>query len=132
MEEELIRLLEQSGLIEDNRVMLQSFSEESLKKLNQLVPEVRLTQLYRSEEFDLKKALASPYSAIGIESGDMLEEDVKALQLVEKEVHVYFTDYKTEQEEQQRVVKYGIDGLFTDQIQFTRSLVDENKLEVGQ
>lgn len=125
MEEELIALLEQHDLMKDNRVMLQSFSEESLKKLNDLVPEVPLTQLFRRGEFDLNKALASPYPAIGIESGDLLKKDVEALQLVEKEVHVYFTDYKTEQEEQKRVVKYGIDGLFTDQIQFTSSLVDE-------
>ncbi|GAF11524.1 glycerophosphoryl diester phosphodiesterase [Bacillus sp. JCM 19046] len=124
MEETLIQLLNDHDELASQFVMLQSFSDASLERLTELAPEIPLTKLIRSGEFELNEALQSPYQTIGAEAGDLDEAGVQALRAAGKEVHVYFTNNETEREEQRRVTEYGIDGLFTDQIEFTKQLVE--------
>ncbi|MBM7838867.1 glycerophosphoryl diester phosphodiesterase [Alkalihalobacillus xiaoxiensis] len=124
MEETLIQLLNDHDVLASQFVMLQSFSDASLARLTELAPEIPLTKLIRRGEFKLDEALQSPYQTIGAEAGDLHEADVQALRTAGKAVHVYFTDSDTEREEQQRVNEYGIDGLFTDQIEFTKKLLE--------
>lgn len=127
MEKTLIQLLNEYDLIASQSVMLQSFSDASLEKLAELAPEVPLTKLIRGGEFEIDEALRSPYPAIGAEAGDLIEADVQVLRATGKAVHVYFTNCETEREEQRRVTEYGIDGLFTDQIEFTKKLLGNNE-----
>ena len=120
MEEELVRLLgeEEYGLIEpaaENwRVLIQSFSAESLMKIHELEPSLPLIQLYwagtsKSIQRDLEAV--SEY-AVGI---GPYKQDVDAA-LVEAAhehclaVHPYTVNTV---EEMQELIALGVDGMFT-------------------
>ncbi|MFJ5770994.1 glycerophosphodiester phosphodiesterase [Psychrobacillus sp. NPDC093180] len=123
MEETLIKLLQENNLISKGLVTIQSFSRKSLNKIHELDPEIPLTLLYSKGEFDLNDALLSPYPFIGIESMDVNLDVVNELHQKGKEVHVYFTDHKTQKKEQKRVKAFNVDGYFTDYIEYTKGLL---------
>lgn len=123
IEEPLIELLEENNLLEKGLVTIQSFSKESLNKIHGLDPEIPLTLLYKKGKFNLKDALTSPYPIIGIESTDVTRGVVKELQQSGKEVHVYFTNQKTQKREQKRIKAFHVDGYFTDYIEYTKELL---------
>ena len=123
IEEPLIELLEENNLLEKGLVTIQSFSKESLNKIHELDPEIPLTLLYKKGKFNLKDALTSPYPIIGIESTDVTRGVVKELQQSGKEVHVYFTNQKTQKREQKRIKAFHVDGYFTDYIEYTKELL---------
>lgn len=123
IEEPLIELLEENNLLEKGLVTIQSFSKESLNKIHELDPEIPLTLLYKKGKFNLKDVLTSPYPIIGIESTDVTRGVVKELQQSGKEVHVYFTNQKTQKREQKRIKAFHVDGYFTDYIEYTKELL---------
>ncbi|MCJ8007431.1 glycerophosphodiester phosphodiesterase [Lederbergia wuyishanensis] len=123
MEVPLIQLLEKYDLINKDLVMIQSFSEASLKKVNELAPEIPLTLLFGKGKFDLRKALSVSYPMIGVEASNVTREMVDALHRNSKEVHVYFTNPDTQKEEQKRVKALNVDGYFTDYIHFTKKIL---------
>lgn len=123
MEEPLIELLEEYQLLEKGLVTIQSFSKQSLNKIHELHPKIPLTLLYKKGKFNLKDALTSPYPFIGIESSDITRGVVKKLHQNGKEVHVYFTNRKTQKKEQQRIKAFHVDGYFTDYIEYTKQLL---------
>lgn len=123
MEEPLIKLLQEYDLLDPKYVSFQSFSKKSLQKLQELAPEIRSTLLYGTDKFDLEDALAADVDAIGIDSGNVTRDIVDKLHQQEKEIHVFFTDERTELVEQQRVIMYGVDGVFTDDIEFTKQVI---------
>ncbi|WP_158589662.1 MULTISPECIES: glycerophosphodiester phosphodiesterase family protein [Clostridia] len=125
MEKPLIELLKAYGLLNERYVSFQSFSEESLEKLQDLVPSIPLTLLFKKGEFNLHKAKTVAYPAIGIEANDVSLQVVNELHQQGKEVHVYFTDLKTQKQEQKRVQQYDVDGYFTDFIGYTKKLLEE-------
>ncbi|MFS0821850.1 glycerophosphodiester phosphodiesterase [Bacillus sp. 1P02SD] len=122
MEEKVIDLLEEYQLLNDKRVILQSFSTKSLDKLSTLAPDIPLTFLFKKGKFDLNKAIATDYPIIGIESSDITARIVKKLHDNGKKVHVYFTNKKTQKREQTRLKDLQIDGYFTDYILYTKEL----------
>ena len=123
IEEPLIELLEENNLLEKGLVTIQSFSKQSLNKIHELHPKIPLTLLYKKGKFNLKDALTSPYPIIGIESTDVTRGVVKELQQSGKEVHVYFTNQKTQKREQKRIKAFHVDGYFTDYIEYTKELL---------
>lgn len=125
MEEPLVNLLREYDVLKTNRVILQSFSMESLEKLWALAPTIPLTLLYRKGEFDLKQASSTPYPIIGIESSDVTKKVVEEIHKANKKVHVYFTDKQTQVAEQKRIITYGADGYFTDFIKETQQLLQK-------
>ncbi|MFS0864667.1 glycerophosphodiester phosphodiesterase [Fredinandcohnia sp. 179-A 10B2 NHS] len=125
MEEPLVKLLRKYDVLKTKRVVLQSFSKESLEKLWALAPTIPLTLLYRKGEFDLKQAMSTPYPIIGIESSDVTKDVVEELHKAGKKVHVYFTNKQTQIAEQKRIIKYGVDGYFTDFIKETQQLLQK-------
>lgn len=127
MEEPLIRLLNEYQLIEKGLITIQSFSEESLEVVHQLEEDIPLTLLYKKGKFRLNEAEDSPYPIIGMESTDVNVRNVNELHRSGKEVHVYFTDPSTQKEEQKRVKELNVDGYFTDDIQYTKELLSEEK-----
>jgi glycerophosphoryl diester phosphodiesterase/2,3-bisphosphoglycerate-dependent phosphoglycerate mutase len=125
MEEPLIELLNEYHLISKGLVTIQSFSPQSLEKIQRLAPNVPLTLLFGKGKFDLEMALTAPYPNIGIESTDVTLSIVNELHQAGKEVHVYFTNKKTEKNEQARVKAFQVDGYFTDYINYTKQLLGQ-------
>jgi glycerophosphoryl diester phosphodiesterase len=118
MEEELLRLLGEYGLIEpaaENwQVLIQSFSAESLMKIHELEPSLPLIQLYwagTSKSIQRDLDAASSY-AVGI---GPYKRDVDAA-LVEAAherclaVHPYTVNTV---EEMEALIALGVDGMFT-------------------
>ncbi|MDL4841887.1 glycerophosphodiester phosphodiesterase [Aquibacillus rhizosphaerae] len=122
MEEQLVQLLNEYGLIEKGLVTIQSFSEESLNKITELAPEVPLTLLFKKGQFDLSRAKQVEFPYIGIETTDVTRKVVNELHKQGKEVHVYFNNRDTEKSEQKRVKALLVDGYFTNDITYTKEL----------
>lgn len=129
MEEKLIQLLHQYGLIEKELVIIQSFSERSLKAIQQLEPDIPLTLLFGKGRFDLQKAIHSEYPIIGMEASDVNYRRINELHRHGKQVHVFFNDLDTQRKEQQRVHSFKVDGFFTDDIVFTKELLSSSTLK---
>lgn len=123
MEEPLIDLLGKHKFITQKNVIIQSFSKESLQRVNEIDQDIPLTLLYKKRKFDLEDAKKEPYQMIGIESTDVTKEVVDVLHNQGKLIHVYFTDKETQKEEQRRVMEYGVDGYFTDYIEYTKKML---------
>lgn len=125
MEEALVKVLSDYHLLNKEKVAIQSFSEKSLEKMALLAPDLRLTLLFKKGEFDFKKALAVDFPVIGMESTDANVEIVNALHRQGKEVHVFFNDLETMEEQQEKMKALNVDGYFTDNISFTKRLLGE-------
>ena len=125
MEEALVKLLLDYHLLDKEKIAIESFSEKSLEKMETLAPELSLTLLFRKGEFDLEKALAVDFPIIGLESTDVSVEAVNALHSQGEEVHVFFNDIETMEEQQKKMKAFNIDGYFTDNITLTKRLLSE-------
>lgn len=125
MEEPLIETLNGNELISKELVTIQSFSQVSLEKIHKLAPEIPLTLLFGKGKFNLNEAASVDYPVIGIETTDVTRRNVKELHEQGKEVHVFFTDLDTQKKEQERVKSFGVDGYFTDDISFTKELLEK-------
>lgn len=123
MEEFLVDLLEEYNLLDKRKVAIQSFSEDSLAKMRELAPELRFTLLFKRGEFELEKALDTEFAVIGLESTDATVKAVNALHDQGKEVHVFFNNLETMESQQKKMKKLNIDGYFTDDISFTKQLL---------
>ncbi len=124
MEESLVKLLARYNLLEKNKVAIQSFSEKSLKRITELAPNLRCTLLFKKGNFDLKKALTVDFPVIGLESSDASVRIINTLHKQGKEVHVFFNNEKTMKEEQKEMKALNVDGFFTDNISFTKKLLN--------
>ncbi len=119
MEEELLRLMDEYGLIKPAakryQVLIQSFSAESLKKIHALEPSLPLIQLYSdtetSESIQAKLAEASGYAVgIGPSMTDVDAELVEAAHALCLDVHPYTVNETAEME---ALIDLGVDGMFT-------------------
>lgn len=124
MVEKLSDLLKQYDLLSEKYIIIQSFSDKSLDKTRTLMPNIPLTKLYKSKQFDIHSAIESDVTYIGIEAGDVSKKYIKKLTEQGKKVHVYFLDKKSEKKEQELFYKEGIDGFFTDYNVFTINLMN--------
>jgi glycerophosphoryl diester phosphodiesterase len=123
MERPLIQLLNEYSLIEQKKVIIQSFSEKSLQEVNKLAPDVPLTRLFGRGKGTIMQASLPLYDYIGIESTDATPQSVMMLHYLRKDIHVFFNDPKTEKAEQKRVKKLGVEGYFTNDISYTKKLL---------
>ena len=118
MEEELLRLMGEYGLIEpaaeNCQVLIQSFSAESLMKIHELEPSLPLIQLYwagssKAIQSDLDAAIAY---AVGI---GPYKKDVDAALVEaahERWLAVHPSTVNTV-EEMEELIALGVDGMFT-------------------
>eukprot|EP00130_Batrachochytrium_dendrobatidis_P008519 XP_006683394.1 hypothetical protein BATDEDRAFT_28907 [Batrachochytrium dendrobatidis JAM81] len=123
MEELLVQQLNEYDLLAKDLVTIQSFSQESLERIHELAPEVPLTLLFGKGKFNLKEAKMADYPFIGMEASDVTLKNVNELHRHGKEVHVFFNDLESEKKEQERVKLLNVDGYFTNDIRFTKELL---------
>ncbi len=119
MEEELLRLMDKYHLTKPAadkwQVLIQSFSPESLRKIQVLDPSLPLIQLYGSSEtsetIQAQLDAAKEYAVgIGPSKTDVDEALVEAAHARCLDVHPYTLIEKPEME---RLIATGVDGMFT-------------------
>ena len=119
MEEELLRLMDEYGLTKPaakrSQVLIQSLSEESLRKIHNLNSSLPLIQLYSStltsEEIQADLADASEYAVgIGPSQTDVDAALVEAAHALCLDVHPYTVN---EKKDMKRLIRLGVDGMFT-------------------
>jgi len=119
MEEELLRLMEEYGLltesaIENWQVLIQSFSAESLMKIHELEPSLPLIQLYfagTSKSIRRDLDAASAYAVgIGPYYPDVDAALVKAAHERCLAIHPYTVNTV---EDMRELISLGVDGMFT-------------------
>jgi glycerophosphoryl diester phosphodiesterase len=118
MEKELLRLMNEYGLtrpaVEDWRVLIQSFSPESLKKIHRLNDSLPLIQLYwagTSKSIQRDLDAASSYAVgIGPYKKDVDAELVAAAHERCLAVHPYTVNEKPDM---RALISLGVDGMFT-------------------
>ncbi|WP_057765938.1 glycerophosphodiester phosphodiesterase [Cytobacillus praedii] len=116
MEEKLLSLLRKYDLINEQKVIIQSFSEKSLKQIFQIEPKIPLIQLlsYQSPakltEAEIKKW--KQYSVGVGPNYQMIDEAyIKTARRAQLLVHPYTVNSK---EELDKLMKWGVTGVFTD------------------
>lgn len=128
MEEKLVGILKKNGYLQKGKVIFQSFSETSLRKLKGLVPpNIPLIQLYsastiRNKPIDHILRHVSSYA-----DGISPEQTIVTRKLVTKahQYHLVIHPYTVNTtEEMRRQIALGVDGLFTD---YPDRLVKMNK-----
>lgn len=120
MENKLIRLLKKHRLLVDgnlfnDKVIIQSFSKESLLKLHEKYPELPLIQLvwfdgtpsFTQEEIE---EIQSYSVGIGINYKNLNKDLVDELKVKELLIHPYTVDKKSELK---KLMELGVDGVFT-------------------
>jgi glycerophosphoryl diester phosphodiesterase len=120
MEEKLLALLAQEGLLEpartEWRVLIQSFSEASLRKIHAMDPGLPLIQLLHerwttSRSIQRRLAEISEYAVgIGPHQSDVNRELVEAAHARCLHVHPYTVDAAADMA---RLTEIGVDGMFT-------------------
>jgi glycerophosphoryl diester phosphodiesterase len=118
MEEKLVDMLKKSGYLQKGKVIFQSFSEASLRKLKKLVPEgIPLIQLFSSAMMKGKNIDDVLNRASEYANGIAPDQTLVTRELVEKAhkrhlvVHPYTVNTKKEMRKQ---ISLGVDGMFTD------------------
>ena len=120
MEEELLRLLEKHRLGEPAdglpRVLIQSFSPASLRRVHAAAPDLLLVQLFSSRESSssIRRQMeeASRYaSGIGPDRRDVDAELIAAARTMCLDVHPYTVNEPAEME---TLLALGVGGMFTD------------------
>ena len=119
MEEELLRLMEEYGLVrpaaEKWQVLIQSFSPASLVKIHALEPSLPLIQLYAgaetSQSIQSRLDFAATYAVgIGPSKNDVDRPLIEAAHARCLDLHPYTVNEKAEMES---LIGLGVDGMFT-------------------
>ena len=134
MEEELLRLMSEYGLIEpaaeEWQVLIQSFSPESLMTIHELEPSLPLIQLYwsgSSKVIQRDLELASEYAVgIGPYKKDVDAELIAAAHELCLAVHPYTVNTT---EEMEALIALGVDGMFTNFPDRLDSVLGEEALD---
>ena len=134
MEEELLRLMKEYGLIEpaaeDWQVLIQSFSAESLMKIHALERSLPLIQLYwsgSSKAIQRDLEAASAYAVgIGPYKKDVDADLVAAAHELCLAVHPYTVN---ETAEMKTLISLGVDGMFTNFPDRLEQVLGENAVD---
>jgi glycerophosphoryl diester phosphodiesterase len=122
MEDKLISLIKEKGLIDN--VIIQSFSDESLRKIKSINPTVPLVQLiYPDKMAEVNEFEISGYAiGVGPYAPTINRDFVKRMQEENLKVYVWF-DNSNEKEYMPEVISFGVDGVFTDFIENTKEVI---------
>lgn len=119
MEQKLVSLLETYGFLDRDvkygKIVIQSFSEESLKTIHELEPALPLVKLQNDEEveemsFDRFKEISEYAVAVGPPYSTIDEQYVKDASVARLKVHPFTVNNLSEAE---KLKKWGVSGVFT-------------------
>ncbi|QGH32893.1 glycerophosphodiester phosphodiesterase [Gracilibacillus salitolerans] len=113
MTDKFLSILEDYHLIEENKVIIQSFSEETLKQIHAQYESIPLIQLlYKDETKSANYNQIRQYATgVGVPYQELDEDLIQKIH--EKDLHVH-TYTVNEEEEMKQLVRWGVDGIFTD------------------
>ncbi|MEK5133212.1 glycerophosphodiester phosphodiesterase family protein [Bacillus sp. FSL W8-0645] len=130
MEKKLINMMKRYRLIENQQVIIQSFSAKSLRKIRRLNTEVPIVQLIRTSDAKKLPKRIKEYkkyaNAIGISSHILTEKEVEMIHNEKMEVHTFFL-IELEKKETERMIELRVDGMFTNNPAYLKKLLDEQK-----
>lgn len=123
MEQELVDILNKYNLIAKHKVVLQSFSEKSLKKLHSINKDIPLVRLLGDEEVksltsDTLKNIKKYAYAVGPNAKLVDESVVKRVHDANLKIHVFF-DAENERKLTKKMLGLKVDGLFTNDPAYT-------------
>lgn len=134
MEEKLLDTLDKHNLLTNDalnngHVIVQSFSQDSIEKMNNLNPDVPLVRLLNKGELPNLSEQDLEYIkkfAIGVgpHYTDLTKENVKNLKELGFLVHPYTVNTKADME---RLNSYGVDGVFTNYADIYKQVVEDSK-----
>ncbi|PAD94389.1 glycerophosphodiester phosphodiesterase [Terribacillus saccharophilus] len=135
MEEQLVSILESQDLIEKDRVIIQSFYEDSMLKIHELnseIPFVRLLRKAEVQELDDEtlQHIKKYAMAVGIYAGSVDAELLKQIHDNGLQLHVYY--YDDEKELAPKMLDMKVDGFFTNDPAYAIDLVKEANKKEGQ
>ncbi|KXZ22305.1 glycerophosphodiester phosphodiesterase family protein [Bacillus nakamurai] len=130
MEKKLIDILSKNKLIPNNKVVLESFSDKSLKKLHKLNSDVPLVQLLKDEDVknmsNSKLNEIKKYSNVVGPNAKLVDKDfVEKVHKNNMKVHVFF-DADNEKAFTSKMLQLKVDGLFTNNPAFTEKILKED------
>ncbi|WP_349410249.1 glycerophosphodiester phosphodiesterase [Pseudalkalibacillus sp. SCS-8] len=141
MEEKLLATLEKHGLIgegtDPNKVLIQSFSPASLKKIHELDSSIHLVQLlWYTSPASISDAELSAYKdyaiGLGMNHSQIDENYVQKVKQHGFEIHPYTVN---EKEDMKKLLKWGVTGMFTNYpdrlAQVTADMENEDDDEQG-
>lgn len=120
MVEKLVKTLEKHGLIDDElpegKVIIQSFSEQSLQEVSTLAPSLPLIQLLNKEALeqinDEKVAEISSYAiGVGVNYQELTDAQIDMFQTNDLLIHAYTVN---EEKDMRELIERGVTGMFTD------------------
>ncbi|MEC0584501.1 glycerophosphodiester phosphodiesterase family protein [Bacillus spizizenii] len=127
MEQELVDILNKYNLIAKHKVVLQSFSEKSLKKLHSINKDIPLVRLLGDEEVksltsDTLKSIKKYAYAVGPNAKLVDETVVKRVHASNLKIHVFF-DAENERKLTKKMLGLKVDGLFTNDPAYTLNVL---------
>ncbi|MCY7842221.1 glycerophosphodiester phosphodiesterase [Bacillus spizizenii] len=123
MEQELVDILNKYNLIAKHKVVLQSFSEKSLKRLHSINKDIPLVRLLGDEEVksltrDTLKNIKKYAYAVGPNAKLVDESVVRRVHAANLKIHVFF-DAENERKLTKKMFGLKVDGLFTNDPAYT-------------
>lgn len=130
MEKQLADILEKNDLIAENKVVVESFSEKSLRKIRSINKDIPLTRLLRDDEVsrltpDSLRKMKTYASAVGPNAKLVNEAIVKMIHKENMQIHVFF-DAESENGLTKKMLHSKVDGLFTNHPAYTRKQLDSS------
>ncbi|MGP4040129.1 glycerophosphodiester phosphodiesterase [Gracilibacillus sp. D59] len=113
MTDKFLSMLEDYHLIEENKVIIQSFSEETLEQIHAKYESIPLIQLlYKDEAKSVNYNQIRQYATgVGVSYQELDQELVQEIHNEDLHVHTYTVNTE---EDMEQMIRWGVDGIFTD------------------
>ncbi|WP_163583197.1 glycerophosphodiester phosphodiesterase [Gracilibacillus saliphilus] len=113
MTDKFLSMLEDYHLIEENKVIIQSFSAETLEQIHAKYESIPLIQLlYKDEAKSANYNQIRQYaSGVGVSYQEIDQELVQKIHNEDLHVHTYTVNAE---EDMEQMIRWGVDGIFTD------------------
>lgn len=130
MEQKLIEILNKYNLLAEHKVVLQSFSEKSLKKIHSINKEIPLVRLLGDDEVndlnsDKLKQIKSYAYAVGPNAKLVDKSTVEKVHAANLKIHVFF-DAENEKKQTMKMINLRVDGLFSNNPAYTKRLINSS------
>jgi len=135
MIEKLVTTLEKHGLIDDElpegKVIIQSFSEQSLQEVSTLAPSLPLIQLLNKDALeqinDEKVAEISSYAiGVGVNYQELTDAQIDMFKTNDLLIHAYTVN---DEKDMRKLIERGVTGIFTDYPDRLTQILAEIKAE---